>query len=392
MEDVMPLVASSADDCKLYHLAKAQCSENVWLSEADPIRFLQYCQGNPWEASKRMMEYWKLRREIFGPDRFWKRVLDTSGTQALSTVAAREVHISYLLPPDIQHGRTVLLHYISAEAEKVYSQMLPSERNETMFYALQLAVWGSSCSSLPIGSTAAAARNRHGFRFVQVRLGSGFKTFPELQRLFARAMQSCFPIACQGIHIVCAPKLKPGLKLRFANQILPFVWKLMETLFSNAERRTLDFVAWSDELDRNQKLEEILANKLGLDPRGLPPLAGGVWDHESFAISKWATTHGNTMVSSSSFSSSSFLSSSPTGMFHPPINAKEMTLLSSSTAVPSMTDSINSLDLLASMALLIQMRSATGRKRGVVVEGTSTTTTNHDLEPSPNAKRSRLQK
>jgi hypothetical protein len=408
MEDVMPLVASSAEDCALYQLAKTTCSEYVWLSEADPVRFLQYCRGNPWEASKRMLEYWKLRHEIFGPDRFWKPVLDTSGTQALSNVAAKQVHISYLLPPDGTHGRTVLFHCISTETEKIYSEMLPSERNETMFYALQLAVWGSSCRSntnspFPVvgASTpvaAAAVRANQGFRFVQVRLGSGFKTFPELQRIFARAMQSCFPIACQGIHIVCAPKLRPGLQLRFANQILPFVWKLMESLFANlAERRTLDFVAWSDDLDRNKKLEDLLITKLGLDPRGLPPVAGGVWDHTSFAQSKWATHFNDGSSTMMVASSSPFLPFPHAATQYTPdsTTTKEMTSsLLPSTVVHS--DPIHSLDLLASMSLFLQLRSAatTEGKRGTSTTTTTTTifnnNNNNDMEPPPTAKRSRF--
>jgi hypothetical protein len=276
IENIIPLVASK-EDIEGYQLAKAMCSPEVIRAEADPLRFLEFCKFNPWDAAKRIIEYWKLRLDTFGPDRFWRRILDTSGNQALSPEASRivqETEAVFLLPPD-QFGRTVLFQSMEKAKLKIYSKMSSEDRKSIMFYALQLV-------------TSQQASTQNGFTYIQVRLESDYKFFPDCQKLVSDGTKSCFPVTFKGFHMICAPKQKETIQRRFANKLLPFIWKLMESVVPHAERRTLDFVQWTNASDRREKLRELLMNKFRLTREGLPVVAGGPWNFKRFQESDLA--------------------------------------------------------------------------------------------------------
>jgi hypothetical protein len=276
MEECIRLVAST-EDADPYRKAQLRCSPLVLQTEADPIRFLEFCNYNPWKASKRMIEYWKFRFELFGPDRFWKRVLDTTGTQALSRGAARiigEGHLAYLVPPD-QHGRTVLFASLDQAEMKFLAECHSEDRKEAFFYELQL-----------IASQNRSPKNE--FIIAQVRLSSDYKFFPEMLQVFTRGSQSCLPVTCKGLHVICAPKDTESIKQRFIKKLLPFIWKLMEIVAPHAERRTLDFVTWTNKAEQHEKVTDILTNKFGLQPDALPAIAGGKWNYTCFLQSNMA--------------------------------------------------------------------------------------------------------
>jgi hypothetical protein len=185
MDECIRLVASS-EDADPYRKPQLLCSSLVIQSEADPFRFLEFCDFNPWEAAKRMIEYWKLRFELFGPDRFWKRVLDTSGTEALSPGAARiigEGHLAYLVPPD-KLGRTVLFASLDRAEVKFLAESHSEDRKEAFFYELQL-----------IANQNRSPKNE--FIIAQVRLSPDYKFFPEMLQVFTRGSRSCLPVTCK---------------------------------------------------------------------------------------------------------------------------------------------------------------------------------------------------
>lgn len=277
MEECISLVAK-VEDVDAYRIAKDRCAPEVIQSEADPMRFLEFCDFNPWEAAKRMIEYWKFRFETFGPDRFWKRVLDVSGTEALSPGAARivdEMEFCHLLPPDKQ-GNIVLFTLVNTAKVKFMSKMLSDDRKEATFYHLQLIASQSFSST------------KNAYILIQVRLLSDYKFFPEVLQHFSRGSKFCFPATCKGFHMICAPKSNENIQRRFANNLLPFIWKVMEGIAKHAEHRTLDFVTWTDQNDQQNKIADLLIHKFGLQPNNLPDIAGGTWNYKRFKASDMA--------------------------------------------------------------------------------------------------------
>jgi hypothetical protein len=215
--------------------------------------------------------------DSFGPDRFWKRVLDTSGTEALSPGAARiirEGHLAYMIPPD-QHGRTVLFAAVDQAEVKFLAESHSEDRKDAFFYNLQL-----------IASQNRSPKNE--FIIIQVQFGSDYKFFPEMHQVFARGSRICFPVTCKGAHMICAPKHSESIQRRFVNTLLHFIWKVMKAAAPHAERRTLDFVTWTNEREQHEKLKDLLVHKFGLQTNHLPDVVGGDWNYESFLKSDMA--------------------------------------------------------------------------------------------------------
>jgi hypothetical protein len=145
-----------------------------------------------------------------------------------------------------------LLQIFDSFSIKEYSKIQTEDRKEIAFYAVQIA------------SSERASRKSH-FIIIQLRLIPEYKFFPEVLKYFGRASQFCFPVSCKGVHIICAPKLNDSIQRRFANKVLPFIWKVMEIFASHAERRTLDFITWSDENELHERLATLLIGKFGVD-------------------------------------------------------------------------------------------------------------------------------
>lgn len=97
-------VIDESPEKKAYLEACSRAPELV-ATESDPLKFLRCCQFDPESASKRLLEYWKVRRELFGHDRaFLPMTLD----QAMEADrAALEKAVVHVLPDD-KYGRPVL--------------------------------------------------------------------------------------------------------------------------------------------------------------------------------------------------------------------------------------------------------------------------------------------
>ena len=83
-------------------------------NETDPIVFFRCEKGNPWSAAKRLALHWSLRREVFGEDR-WLRKMDLSGTGAMGADDIYLLHsgifalTSYTRPVSGRHNQQALL-------------------------------------------------------------------------------------------------------------------------------------------------------------------------------------------------------------------------------------------------------------------------------------------
>ena len=73
-------------------------------------RFLLGCGYNFWAAAERLVNYWKERKEIYGPDRFCFPLTISSQESALTADVVEMIHSgSVALPPLDRYGRGVIL-------------------------------------------------------------------------------------------------------------------------------------------------------------------------------------------------------------------------------------------------------------------------------------------
>ena len=262
-------IAMMPDNCS-YRTAYSKCPDLV-ATESNPVRFLRCCAYNTWDTAQRLVAYWKLRLEVFGPDRCYRSLNDFSGNGALPEKALQVVETGcvYLLPPD-QKGRSVLLSDRSKFPQKVQEKIgcTLEMKQQAAFYNLH------TVSQQPATATT-------GFICLQIVITKQLKMYPSVGRFFAKACREAFPIKLQSVHVVCAPPFNPKKPSLFADTLLPFLWQMMKQYFVNT-RRTLDLVVPEPDAADNTKLAKaklakLLTNKIGLDPDALPPFAGGTW-------------------------------------------------------------------------------------------------------------------
>ncbi len=105
--------------------------------ESNSQLFLRAEQHQPWAAAERLVNYWELRRWLFG-ERAWLPLTATGdGALAPADVELLETGFCTLLPREDVHGRGILCF-------QVPQQMLNADRlamARVTFYVLSLALW-----------------------------------------------------------------------------------------------------------------------------------------------------------------------------------------------------------------------------------------------------------
>eukprot|EP00977_Amphora_coffeiformis_P015810 scaffold4740_cov165-Amphora_coffeaeformis.AAC.8 len=61
-----------------------EAAPDLIMGETNPTIFLRCEKGDPWSAAKRLALHWTLRREVFGEDRWLRKVVDLSGDGAMN--------------------------------------------------------------------------------------------------------------------------------------------------------------------------------------------------------------------------------------------------------------------------------------------------------------------
>ena len=89
-----------------YMKAMTTCPDLV-TKESDPVRFLRCCQWDPQRSAKRLVQYWKTRRTIFGERAFLP--LDQTGDGTLDRKDLNVLSSSYMMIlPNDTSGHSVL--------------------------------------------------------------------------------------------------------------------------------------------------------------------------------------------------------------------------------------------------------------------------------------------
>ena len=98
-----------------YRLALAEAPDLI-LQETDPLTFFRCEKGNLWSAARRFVLHWTLRREVFGDER-WLRKMDLSGTGAMNADDITLLHtgvfalVSSVLPGGNEQQQAMLVNF-----------------------------------------------------------------------------------------------------------------------------------------------------------------------------------------------------------------------------------------------------------------------------------------
>jgi hypothetical protein len=116
-----------------------QCVPNLIETESNPIRFLEAENYNVWAAAKRLVAYWKYRKDFFGDRAFFPMLLSDTGRTAISQedmVFLKTTGFVTILPND-RYDRVVI--YNDRDKLGSTAQHSYKHRFRAFFYGLQLA-------------------------------------------------------------------------------------------------------------------------------------------------------------------------------------------------------------------------------------------------------------
>ena len=254
-----------AAETAAYRTALQKCPELI-AREAHPVPFLRCCAWNPWQAAARWMEYWKLRLEVFGPERCYRPLDDFSGNGALPEASIRivETGCCYLNQRDVQ-GRPV----IHLDRSK-FSPRLQRKWNCTVEEKLKAAffVMHTLAQQQPEASRQGAVL------FMLVTMKDP-KVYPAMNRFVTRALKECFPGHVQEIHVVFAPILEKPKRSAFCQKVVPFIRQMVQRALYFS--RLHFHMVWAEKEAYQTSLASTLMEEIGLVPEALPPVAGGKW-------------------------------------------------------------------------------------------------------------------
>jgi hypothetical protein len=93
------------DNSKQEYLEAMERAPEVVRQETDPVAFLRSQHYDAWSAAARLVAYWEIRKQIFGPDRF---VLPMTLDGAMADSAEAFSKGTIMILPDDRKGRAVV--------------------------------------------------------------------------------------------------------------------------------------------------------------------------------------------------------------------------------------------------------------------------------------------
>jgi hypothetical protein len=259
LEDALGLVP--VED-KLEYLEALRRSPHLVETESDPMRFLR-CDGfNPWSAARRIIDYWRLRKEVFGARAFYP--LDLSGNGAFDETDVQFVKrgSAVVLPCD-EKSRPVGFVDRGRLTERNYTPG-PNWEMQTMRNGFFLY---SRLSENPVAQTDGIILITHAIYDGPSRHQHQRSTMVFTQRCFQRA----FPLKLKAFHpVVILPSTR---KPTFLESIMPAMLRRSGAFL----RTNLVLHMAESSLDALSKLQQY-----GLSKQSLPPVLGGTWSYCNF--------------------------------------------------------------------------------------------------------------
>lgn len=243
--------------------------------ESNPLKFLRHENFNLWATSQRLVSYWKMRKEIFGPEAFLKPMHQT-GSGALSAIDIEILDTGYirLLPKSAFMGQCVV--WWDREILTPDQLQHRTARLRVFFYIMQLVIedCGNSDENEEVSTLSDSNKKednecRSGLTIVAnlsatlaINSDYGFSS------IVTGMMQEAFPLHIDSIHLVTIPG---NLASTILTTLIGVVLRMVGAYFS---RVTYVHVG-SNIRELQQKLRTA-----GFDKKFLPQKIGGLWKDE----------------------------------------------------------------------------------------------------------------
>jgi hypothetical protein len=242
----------SEADKAAYVEATLKCPNLIRL-ESNPDHYLESSNYDSFSAARRVLEYWALRREWFGPDRAF-RPMNITGDGAMSPDDIEVLNTGFMmLLPEDNFGRGVVFH---DRARLTCPEVMDvDKRKRGIFYVLSVA-----------GESEQVRRN--GLVFLSAFCDKTRKSTFDLQMLADKVSlmkKEVLPYRFVGMHLVMLSQ-RPIL-----NMVVPMTLQAFEKM--NCLKRG---IVVHSRKPQEQLLEDL--KRHGFDPESIPKVPfGGFW-------------------------------------------------------------------------------------------------------------------
>ena len=126
------LLKLPVEDTDIYYEALIKCPEEI--SPDRRLAFLNYEDGNPARAAKRLANYWDFRHEVFGPSRCFLP-MTLAGAMQDEVLPMSQMRVAQLLPTTDEAGRSII--YFS-RGNRDWSRYSLKQEYMTIIYQIEL--------------------------------------------------------------------------------------------------------------------------------------------------------------------------------------------------------------------------------------------------------------
>jgi hypothetical protein len=223
-------------------------------TESPPLRFLRREDFDPSAAAKRLVLYWKKRKDIFGKRAFLP--LDLSGNGALGAEDIIVVNTKFiaLLPPDQDNRPCFYYDRLPMKDGSLYSS---ESRNRAIFYWFQVLSESEAAQTDGVACLNVVPDNH----FTESNRGNVMATLD--------LIKNAVPVRVHSAHLIFQPPV--GRKRTFTETIIPSTMKMVGTFFW----RAMKFHMADTKEEMCQKLQEHRFTKAGI-----PVSLGGSWEYD----------------------------------------------------------------------------------------------------------------
>ena len=240
-------IMAQPDHAKRYYLEAKEKAPKVVEEESDHLRFLKTCNYDIWKAADRVLLYWSERRDIFGPEKFYLP-LNSSGNGALGEDEIQQIKVGYpaMLPASSKDNRPIMV----CDRAMWLPSYTPGMLWRCIFYAFTLIAKNEEAQSE--GITCLVPLNKH----VKMQGNSSYawRAMHLLSEVFPVKVDMRI-ISYNGLSVTA---------LNIVRSVF-FSFNAFEILKCGAH---------------GEGLLQMLVDKVGLDPNGLPLSMGGQWDYK----------------------------------------------------------------------------------------------------------------
>ena len=252
------------EDSKAAYLEAMERVPHLVETESDPMRFLRFEKYNPFAAARRLVTYWKTRKNIFGERAFLPLDLSKSGALTAEDVALLNSGLHALLPND-KKNRSV---WCLDRSKLAVGEDNNRGRSASVIFFLLSVLSENEMSQ------------KDGFIFAIVLINPTGATFQRANvDMIKELIRMAFPLRLKRLHMICCPP-----KLVGQTFVKTFVPMTLQTLGSFFSSKAVVHVAETDEA----MLRKLLP--CGFRREGLPLSVGGIWAYGKFV--EWQEQRG----------------------------------------------------------------------------------------------------